>query len=174
MSWSLFLIALLVVSVVQSSVLAVMQASVFDVPLINLYLGLTLVVGLVARRDDARLAGLTTGLLADLAGVGAFGIQAFALGLTAWLLTMWRDALRTHLWFARVILCFLAALPGELFLSLHTHFWQLPVDTPVSFWERLLSGVIVSAVAAVLAATVTEFPQFRRFRGMSRRYAGRL
>lgn len=172
MSWGVFILALLATSVLQAGVVDVLAPELFGHAFLNLYLVLALTVGLRAPRDDARLAALLTGLLADLAGSGAFGIHTFALGLAAFLVTMWRDALRTQMWAARVILAFFAAIPAELLVSLHVRFWQLPPG-PFSAGQMTAGAIMTATVAALIAATITEFPQFKDRRRLGRRFSMR-
>lgn len=166
MSWSLFGILALVVYIVQAGVINNLDVTLFGVPPFDLFLVLALVYGLMAPRDDARLAAVLIGFAADLTGVGPIGVQAVALGLAAVALTAWRDALRTHLWVARVLLAFGAGVIAELITGVYARFWQ---SQPPS-WLGIVGGaVLVALVAALIAAAVVRRPVGRRGRVLTAR-----
>ena len=170
MSWVGLLAAVIVTLLMQTTV-----CRMGDLPLVDLdlMLVLALVYGLLAPVNDARLAGWIIGLATDLMTEGPIGIYALALGLTALLVTLLRETMNRRLWWVRLLIGLLAAVPGQLLVLLHLRFIQ---GAQVgAWWEMLWSAVILSAAAALLAALITSLPRLApRHRTTSRIVRGRL
>ncbi len=165
MSWALLGIALLVTYVLQTAVVNVLDPRLLGQPPVDLFLALALVYGLRAPRDDARIAGFLVGLAQDFSGVGPLGIHAFALGLTALLLTSNRDVFRINIWLVRLILAFIMALPAQFVLAAHVRLWLGSAEPAASL---LLGGLLTAFAAALLAATATALPWLSAARTASR------
>ena len=168
MSWAGLAAAVVVAVLLQTTV-----CQMGDLPLIDvdLLLTLALVYGLVASADQARIAGWIIGFAYDLTSEGPLGIHAFALGLTALLLTLMRTGVNRNLWRVRLLVCCAAALPGQLLVPLHLRFVQ--GGNMGSLWQIGLSAVMVSVTAAVLAALITGFPPLsQRQRPVRRSWVG--
>jgi rod shape-determining protein MreD len=170
MSWSIFFAALVGVYVVQMSIVRIVGLHVLGHEPVDLFLVLMLIYGLLAPRDDARLAGVLCGLGADLGGSGPLGIHMLCLGLGAWLLTNWRDALRTHVWSVRAVVGFLPALLAEVAGAIHERYWTA---TSMGLGSLLFGGLLTALVATVLAATITGLPGMPRSRSRPRAAAWR-
>jgi len=157
MPWGLFSLALVLVLVLQTSVLP------FCVPpAVDLLLALALVCGLTAPAVDARLAACLVGFAQDLDTAGPFGLHALLLGLAVTALTHLREWVNRHLWWARWLVGFVAALPAQFVLELHLRYGH-------GEWGRmLLDAALTSLVAALLAALVTALPTLLRRRGRLR------
>ena len=170
MSWVGLLAAVIVTLLMQTTV-----CRMGDLPLIalDLMLVLALVYGLLAPVHDARLAGWIIGLATDLMTDGPIGIYALALGLTALLATQLRETMNRRLWWVRLLIGLLAAVPGQVLVVLHLRFIQ---GAQGGAWgEMLWSAVVLSAAAALVAALITSLPQLvPRHRTTSRIVRGRL
>ncbi len=160
MRWGLFAVALLVTFIVQTTVLRSLGGSPCD-----LLLTLALVSGLIAPPREARLAAWLTGLAQDM-GTGGFrsplGLYALSLGLAGWLLTHLREQVNRHLWWARWVIAFAAAVPSQILVRVHLRFLQGEV---LSWWQIIGQALVSSAAAGLLAAIVAGVPAaYRRYR----------
>ena len=164
MNWVGLVAALLVTLLVQTTL-----ARLGDLPLIelDLLLVLALLYGLLAPVQDARLAALLIGFAVDLTTEGAVGIYAFSFGLTGLLLTWMREVVNRQLWWGRLLITFLAALPGQLLIVLHLRFVQRAALGTV--WQMLVSVVLVSATAALVTVLLTFLPPLAPRRHLARR-----
>lgn len=153
MPWGLFVLALVVTLVLQTSVLPFCTP-----PELDLMLALALVCGLAAPPVDARLAGCLVGFAQDIDTAGPFGLHALALGMTITLLTVLREWVNRYLWWARWVIAFVAALPAQIALHLYLHSGRAE-------WLRgLWEAVATATVAALLAALLTGLPTWVRRR----------
>jgi cell shape-determining protein MreD len=159
MAWGGFAIALLLAYLLQTGV-----ASLLHVPLIDCFLVLALLCGLVGPKHDARIAACIVGLAQDLGSVDALGIHAFTLGLTGLLLTRLREIGNVGVWWVRGVLAFLAAWPGQMIYLLHLHYWA--GHASASFSELVVAATLTALFAALLAMLIHGLPwvMFRRRR----------
>lgn len=168
MRWGVYLLLLLLAWVLQSTLLPLLGVRWLDLLLV-----LALVYGLAAPVADARLAAWFTGLAQDLASSGPLGLHAFVLGLAVLGLTYVREWVNHNLWWARWLVAFSVAWPAQLVLCLHQRFLQ---DAPESAltWGRIISdALLVSVVAALLAAAILGLPMLVGRRRHRRRPAPR-
>lgn len=157
LSWGRFALALLATLVVQSVVAWLLGARYVDA-----FLLLAVLAGLLAPARDARLMAFVAGLAQDLTSVDALGLHAFSLGLTGLLLTLLLEVVNTSVVWARVAVCFLAALPGQLLCLVHAVYWSGHGLTP---WTLvLMDAAISSLVAAIAASAITSSRRFSRRR----------
>jgi len=160
MPWGLFGVALIVALVLQTSVLPFSGLREVDLLLV-----LALVCGLAAPTIDARLAGCLVGFAQDIDTAGPLGWHALLLGLTATLLTVLRDWVNLHLWWARWLIAFTAALPGQIVVEVHLRFGR------GEYLRGVWGAVATATVAALLAALLTGLPAWLRRRQQRRRTA---
>jgi rod shape-determining protein MreD len=153
MNWLGFAAAALVTLLLQT---AVAWSGLLPAIPIDLLLALALLYGLSAPVHDARLAALAAGLLADLFTLGPVGLRAFAFGLAGLLVTQLRARANRELWWVRLGLGAVAALPGQILILLH--FLLLQGAGALTLRDVLGQAVLTSLVAAALAAAVTHFP----------------
>ena len=153
MSWAGLAAAVVVAVLLQTTVCQMGELPLVDV---DLLLTLALVYGLLAPVQHARIAGWIIGFAYDLTTEGPLGIHALALGLTALLLTLMRESVNRSLWRVRLLICFAAAVPGQLLVPLHLRFVQ--GANAGAGWQIALSAVMLSLTAAVLAALITGIP----------------
>jgi cell shape-determining protein MreD len=157
MAWGSFAIALVVAYLLQTGV-----AGPLDVPSFDAFLLLALLCGLLAPTHEARIGAWITGLAQDLGSADALGVHAFALGLTALLLTWLRDVGNVSVWWVRILAAFLAAWPGRLIYLLHVHYWA--GHGSASLWSLVGEATLTALVAAVLAALLCGLPRVLRRR----------
>lgn len=164
MSWVGLVAALVVTVLLQTTV-----CRLGDLPLIDLdlMLVLALLYGLMARVHDARIAAWIIGFVCDLTTEGTLGVHALAFGLTGLFLTQMREVANQRLWWGRALVAFLAAVPGQLLVPLHLRFVQGGGTNVGSMWQIFGSAVLISAVAAFLAALVTLLPPLAPRRRMA-------
>lgn len=153
MSWAGLAAAVIVAVLLQTTVCQMGELPLVDV---DLLLILALIYGLLAPVQHARIAGWIIGFAYDLTSEGPLGIYALALGLTALLLTLMREVVNRHVWHVRLLICFMAALPGQLLVPLHLRFVQ--GGHVGSGWQVVFSAVMLSVTAAALAALITGLP----------------
>lgn len=163
MPWGAFTLALVVVYVLQTAAVRLL-----DLPAVDLLLAFALFCGLAAGTHDARLAGWLVGFAQDLGSGGPLGPHAVALGVTCWILTALRAAVNLHLWWARLLGAFFAALAGQLLLLVHERWWQGLNEGSV--WTAALMLFAYSFVAALLAAGLTQLPIFLAWDRRRRHY----
>lgn len=157
LTWGRFALALLATLVVQTVVAWLLGARYLDA-----FLLLSVLAGLLAPARDARLMALAAGLAQDLTSADVLGLHAFSLGLTGLLLTLLLEVVNTSVLWARIAVCFLAALPGQLLCAVHTVYWSGHGLTP---WPLVLADVtILSLVAAIAASAITSSRRFSRRR----------
>lgn len=160
MPWLWFSAALLVVSILQSTVMVHAWST------IDLYIILTIVWALSAPTYDARVAGWIIGLVQDLGTVSPLGLHAFALGLTALAVTILRENIFRQTLYTRSVVGAVGALPGVLLVPIHLWFvHNLPTD---GFWRTVVYVVLTPVFSAVIAAAILELPNWT---GRSRRFA---
>ncbi len=161
MRWTLFIFALLIVFLVQTTALRFIGW-----PALDLLLALALICGLAAPAPDARLAGFFVGFAQDLDASGPVGLHALALGLAALLLTWLREVVNLQVWWVRWLISFLAGFPAVLLVRLHQRFAQ---GAAFTWLEMLGSAALTAAVAAVLATIVLGLPTALKHRRRRRR-----
>ncbi len=150
MPWGLFTLALLIVYLVQTTLLRLLGVEPLD-----LFLALALVCGLTAPAPEARLAGWLTGLAQDIGSDHPIGLQALALGLAVLTLTYLRELVNQHLWWARWLIAFLAALVAQLLVRLDLRF----VQHGQLSWAQIAGGSLLTALlASLLAALLVGLP----------------
>jgi rod shape-determining protein MreD len=166
MSWLSLLAALVVAVLLQTTV-----GRMFDLPVVDvdLLLILALLYGLAGPVRDARIATWIIGLARDLTTDGPVGLHAFAFGLTGLLVTKLREVMNRQVWWARVLIGFLAALPGQLLVKLHLVYIQRGAWG--DWWDTLTFIALPSATAAVIAAVLTALPPLAPRRGAAHRAA---
>ena len=164
MNWLGLLAALIVALLLQTTV-----ARMGDLPLIDLdlLLVLTLIYGLLAPLHEARLSAWIIGFAADLMTEGPIGVHAFAFGLVGLLLTQMREVINKRLWWGRLLICFLAALSGELLIVFHLRLIQ--GGQLGTWWHMLASAFSVAMTAALAAALLTLIPSLAPRRYVSQR-----
>ncbi len=149
MPWGMFGIGLFVVFLLQATIVRGLGA-----PYLDLYLAYALFLGLVLPAVDARLAALLVGLAQDLGGADPLGLHAFMLGLAAVILTRLRPLVNLSVWWVRLGVCTLAALPPLLLEFLHARWWR---GAPAPTWTGFLGIALATALLAgglVAALTV--------------------
>lgn len=146
MPWLTFAIVLLVTFVVQLSVVHVLGLRSLD-----LFLVLTLLLALRAPAHEARIAGWVAGLVQSLQSDVRFGVEPFSLGLTAFLLTGLRGLVNTDVWWARLLVVLVAAIPGQLFTVLVDWVFDVDARNRAGFFTVVGAAMWVSLLAAVLA-----------------------
>jgi rod shape-determining protein MreD len=151
MPWSVFAAALLAAFVLQTTVIRLLGVSSLDLLCV-----LALLCGLLAPTADARIAGWIIGLVQDLGSAQGLGPHAFALGLTAWLLTRLRAWLSVRPVGVRLLACLLAAWPGQFLLLLHAH--TLRAGGPLELGSWMLSATMTATWSAVAAVLLTTLP----------------
>lgn len=151
MRWGGFAFTLLVACLLQMGVTAFLPLPTFDAFLI-----LALLCAVLMRKHDARLAGWIVGFVQDLGSADALGIHAFTLGLTVLLLTHLREVGNMNVWWLRALVAFLATWPPQVLYLAHLYYW--PGSGPESFGKLLLSSVLTSALAALIATFITSLP----------------
>lgn len=157
MPWGPFAIALLVVYLIQTGVAALFGFVYFDA-----FLVLALLCGLLAPSADARLGAWLVGLAQDLDSADALGIHAFALGLTALLLTWLREVLNLGLWWVRLLALVLAGWAGQVIYLTYGQYWIGRGES--SFGGLLVSAALTAALAAGLVMLICALPGRRRSR----------
>lgn len=168
MPWLSFALALLATFVLQLSVVHALGLRSLD-----LFLVLTLLLGLFAPVHEARIAGWIAGLVQSLQSDVRFGVEPFALGLTAFALTGLRGLVNTEVWWARLLVVFIAAVPGQLFTVLVD--WVLDVDprNRAGFFAVLGAALWVALLASLCAALVSAAVRLWRPRRGAFRPSGR-
>jgi rod shape-determining protein MreD len=164
MFWWRFALAVLAVFVVQTTALPQ-----FASPAVDLMLMLALWYAWTAPLPDARLTACLTGLVQDVGTQGPLGLHAVACGLTAWLLTRWREHVNRDVWWVRWIVGSAAVLPTRLLVAVQQRYWQGLTGS----WPRLLLDVfLTSVIAGLLAALAVGVPTLlrRRRRGLMMRW----
>ncbi|MGD8453041.1 MAG: hypothetical protein PVJ57_14580 [Phycisphaerae bacterium] len=161
MTWLGLLAALLVSLVLQTGLHWLGLASPYGV---DLLLALALIYGLAAPLAEARLAGWIIGFGVDLMTEGPLGAHAFALGLTAYFLTVLRERVNGTLWWIRLAICFLAALPGQVLLGLHLRY--VLDATGAGLGGLLVSALVLSLTGALVAALATFIVPLAQRHGM--------
>ncbi len=156
MRWAYFIIALLLVLVLQTGVVAFLGRDWLD-----LLLALALFYGLTAPAPDARLAGLCTGLAQDVRTGGPMGVHALALGLAGLLLTYFREQVNRHVWWARWVIASIAGLAAQFVVLLHQSYVQ---HLGYSWGYILLSAALTALVSGLLAALAAGVPHAVRRR----------
>lgn len=162
MPWGALSILVVITLVLQTSVVRLL-----GVESVDLFLALAIFLGLTAAMYDARLAAWGVGFVQDLASGGPIGLHALALGGAVWLLTMLRGVVNLQLWWARWFVGVLAALPAQIFLAAYMHYALGARLSP--FWT-VLSVLITSLLAALLATLLTQLPLFLEWDRRRRRY----
>jgi len=151
MRWILFIVGLLIVHLLQTGVLPVFHAPGW----LDLMLALALLCGLVAPASDARLAAWIVGFAIDLDTAGPLGLHALALGLAVLAQTYLRELVNLGAWWVRWLVSFVVALPAQLLVRLHAHFY---FGDDWSLWQLGLMSVTTAAVSALLAALALALP----------------
>lgn len=164
MRWGWFALALLGVLLLQTTLVPVLTRGYLD-----LFLVVTLWVGLRADPIDARLAAFACGMAQSLETAGPLGAHAFAHGLSGWLLTVLAESLNMRTWPARFIAAATAGAAGQLLLRLYQRVvlgFQFE-----SFGALLLTALFPALVAAACVTLITVFlDRRRRQRRRSRLY----
>ncbi|MCK4341346.1 MAG: rod shape-determining protein MreD [Phycisphaerae bacterium] len=159
MPWGIFILALLITYLLQTTVLRLASVEPLD-----LLLTLALVCGLAAPVQEARLAGWFTGFAQDIGSAGPLGLHALLLGLAVLVLTRLRELVNQHLWWARWLIMFIVAFPAQVLLQLHLRFLQ---GAHLS-WSRMgLDALTTAMLASLLAALLLGLPAV--FRGRRHR-----
>lgn len=156
MSWLALTIALGLTYVLQTAVVWTLGWSTVD-----LFLTLTLIVAFLAPRFEARLAALAIGLVQDLGSQGALGPHAFALGLTALLLTRAADIVNFDALAPRCVAAFFSAWAGQLVLWAYHIAW---VGAEASLARAAFNSLAAAAIAAALSGCPLSIPPLWRFR----------
>ena len=168
MRWAGLVAVLVVTLIAQTTV-----ARAADLPVLetDLLLVLALLYGLLAATVEARLAAWIIGFAADVMTEGAIGLHALAFGLTGLLLTWLRHIVNRQVWWGRLLMCFAAALPGQLLIVAHLHFLQ--GAQLGSWWDMVSSALRVALSAALFATLLTLIPPLTPRHRLSRSIAGR-
>jgi hypothetical protein len=163
MRWGPFWLALLLVTVVQTTFVFV-----FHWDWLHLLLALALLCGLNAPTYDARIAAWIAGFTQDLCTESSsLGLFAFSFGAGVILLTSIRDRLSPGAWWMRCIVATLAGWAALLFVGLFFHGW---IGREFPGWTAVFAGSARDALLAALIAVVcTELPWFLP-RGRNRRF----
>lgn len=156
--WWTFAFVLLAVHLLQTTLFAFVGGG-----LIDLYLSLALVCGLVMPVHDARLAAVMTGFAQDLGSIGPLGTNAFALGLTGLVATLLRPHFNWFAWYSRALVTLLSALPGLIVQRLHAAWIQSAPGAGV--WTEILQVLATAFIAAGIAVAITQLPRLGRRRG---------
>lgn len=149
MPWGVFAAALLLAYLAQTAVLGALNVQVVD-----LFLALTLICGLLMPTQEARLGAWIIGFLQDVGSSGSLGLHAVALGLTALVLTRTRGTVNQYFWGGRLVLGFLVSVPGQLLILLHQCFWQ--GAWLGSLWQMLGTALLISFIAAAAMTLLTQ------------------
>ncbi|MBK8914607.1 MAG: hypothetical protein IPM64_08435 [Phycisphaerales bacterium] len=171
MPWRAFFSVLLIVFVLQTA-----AARQLGIESLDLLLAYALFCALALPTGEARVAAMIVGLAQDL-GSGGFagsaapiGASAFCFGVSGLLVTWLRERLNTQIGWVRLLVAFLAAVPGQLLLAGYTHWWLSAWRMPAG--QTFLHVTTVSMLAALLAVGLTNLPLFlkwdRRRRGRAR------
>lgn len=163
MRWLLFWIVLAVVFVLANAIVTRWLPDYID-----LFLILTLIIGLAAPTFDARIAGFLTGFAQDMGTIGPVGPFAFTLGLTAWLATMLRESFNLKLWWVRFLVAFTAGATGQLILRGYQHYG---LDMFATARDWIGAAFASGAFSALAAATLTMAVSFGRRTRRGRRRA---
>ena len=150
MRWILFIVALVVVHLVQTTLLPF-----FAPAWVDLMIALAVLCGLVAPSTDARLAAWIVGFAIDLDSDGPLGLHALALGLAVLGLTYLREWVNLGAWWVRWLIGFAVIFPAQLLVRLHSHFFQ--ADN-LSLGQILLMSLATAAASALLAALALVVP----------------
>lgn len=162
MPWGVFAGAVLLVYLAQTAVIGVLGWSWID-----LFLSMTLMVGLLSPMHEARIASWLIGLAQDFGSTDTFGIHAFTLGLVGLLLTAVRGTLNLRPWPGRLVFAFLCGWAGPLLYALHLRFWSGAES--IGFFDIVVVSAGQALIAAAAATLLTSWPVFR-----PRRRAGRF
>ena len=159
MPWNAYLFVLLLTFLLQTAVVRLLGFESID-----LLFALALFCALTAPLHDARLAAFWAGFVQDL-GSGGFagaggppGAAAFAFGISAVVITWLREIINVQIWWVRLVVAFLGALPGQLLLAAYARVW-LGVH-PGSVWLTIVYVLVLSFLAALVAAGLTSMPLF--------------
>lgn len=121
-----------------------------------LLLALAIVCGLNAPTADARIAAWLCGFMLDLTGgPTSIGVNSLALGLTGLILTWLRESGLFGSGPARFLIAVAAAWPGQIIYDVLT-FSSAPGG--YSIWRGVMSTLLTSAMAALIAMIFAIFP----------------
>jgi rod shape-determining protein MreD len=165
MAWGLFLLALILTFLLQTTVTRFLGAEWLD-----LLLTLALLCGLAAPPVEGRLAAWFTGLARDVGTDAPFGLHAFMLGLAVLVLTQLREMVNQQLWWVRWLIAFLVAFPTQLLLRMHQRFLQ---GDHQSWFQMIGRSFATAIVAGLLVAVILALPGLMR-RRRRRRITPRL
>lgn len=146
-----FVIALLLTYVLQASVVGVLGLRHVD-----LFLVLAVLCGLLARAQDAPIAGWCVGLAQDLGSLDPLGIHAFSLGLTALVATRWRSVLNVDALWPRALVGLTSTWVGE---AAYRAFMLLRTDGAGGWWSAGFESLWTAAIATGLMLVITSAPQ---------------
>lgn len=151
MSWSLYLFALVGITILQGGLINQVDLRVGGIQPIDLFLMLMLVYALRVPGGDARLAAFGIGLMQDLCGLGPVGAGAISFGLSASLLVLLRENIRTTWWIARFVLALTAAILAQVLISAYALFW---LHSAAGVSNLVLMTMVTATVAALVAASL--------------------
>lgn len=163
MPWNAYFIALLIAFLLQTAVV-----QLFGLQSLDLLFALALFCGLTAPALDARLAAFWAGFAADIGSGGPIGAGACAFGLAGLLVTWLREALNVQIWWVRLLVAFLGAVPAQACYLAYAHYWLRSLA--LSFWQAALYVIVVSTLAALAAVGLTSLPLFLGWDRRRRRY----
>ncbi len=159
MHWGLYLLALVGVYLVQTTLLRH-----FAPEWIDLLLALALLLGLTLPAPEARLAGWGAGLMVDIGTDGPLGVHALFFGAAVFLLTYLRELVNRELWWVRWLAGVLVAWPAQLLVFIYERVYE---GAARSVGGILLQSLLTAIVAALLATLLLEIPRL----GARRRYS---
>lgn len=165
MIWGPFVVALLAVFILQTTVLRFFAPASLD-----LLLTLALVCGLALPALDARLAGWFTGLALDLGSADPLGLHALLLGAAAFALTHLRELVNSEVWWVRWIIAVVVAWPAQFFAGAYLK-WAL--GAPFGFGALVGHSFLSALLAGLIAALVVALPGVWGRNGRRRRSAAR-
>jgi cell shape-determining protein MreD len=151
MSWSLYLFALVGITILQGGLINQVDLRVGGIQPIDLFLMLMLAYALRVPGGDARLAAFGIGLMQDLCGLGPIGAGAISFGLAASLLVLLRENIRTTWWIARFVLALTAAVLAQTLISTYALVW---LQSAAGVSHLVLMTLVTATVAALVTASL--------------------
>lgn len=159
MPWNAYVLVLAIAFLLQTAVVRLLGFESID-----LLFALALFGALTAPLHDARLAAFWAGMAEDLGsgGLGGaggpIGAGAFAFGVSGLIVTWLREIANVQIWWVRLVVAFLGALPGQILLAIYGRVW-LELH-PGSIWLTIVYVLVLSFVSALMAAGLTSLPLF--------------
>ncbi len=151
MGWAAALVALFFVFLVQSTLVVALPEWVRP----DGYLVAAVVLSLLMPVYDARLAAFLAGFLQDIeSGDPTIGGRAVCFGLMAMLIGKLRVEVNLRVWWGRLTVALLGALPPYFLHLVFARFWQ-GAYPDASWLELILTALYAVAWAAVLATVAT-------------------